>query len=267
MIWTFNDEKNRIVNIIKKIENEQVGLKVIAYDSWYLPLVKQKVVYNLTYLRKINILEEFIFNAILLNIPSGVNVPLISNLMGLDSIFIQDCVNKLCSKHLIIEDKKQKIRMTKGGEYYFEKGMIPNTTVSEEIEFYFDRKFGEFYTKIVQEDNIGVYSEYDLINKLIENKTKYINRQFILDVAKEQGNQIEDIESSKYITKIKSASTIEKSQTLMSEIWVYNTVTGCVLCKVWDHAKTLFRADIEEFINKNSIIKKLEVEKRVNVQN
>lgn len=52
-----------------------------------------------------------------------------------------------------------------------------------------------------------------------------------------------------------SAQTIEKNETLMSEIWVYDVVEDIVFCRIWDHSKGIFRADIADFIQNNTATK------------
>jgi hypothetical protein len=263
MLWTSDEDANSLDFIIDKIENEMIGLQVIATNSWHLPVVKQKVTYTLSSQRKMTILEEYILKAALLDISEGMNIPLISNLLGLDEVFIEACIADLNAKNVINKDVLPLIELTETGKKYFERGMVPDTTTTEEIEYFVDRKFGMFYTKVKQDNAYGIYANYEVINSSIENIKKFINRNFIVNVGKEQGKVIEHPELGKYITSFISAQTIEKSQTLMSEIWVYDIVDDKVFCRIWDHSKGVFRSDIADFIEKHNIDNKFSVDQKI----
>lgn len=255
MLWISDERTNSADFIIDKIENEMVGLQVIATQNWHIPIDKQKVTYTISSQRKITVLEEFIIKAALLNTTEAMNKSLLSSLFGLDEIFIDTCVEYLISKNVIEKTALPNINITETGMKFFKRGMIPDSETTETIEYYIDRKFGMFYTKPVQDDTCGVYENYEFINRKIDNIKKFITRDLIVNVGKEQGKVIEHPEMGKYITSFVSAQTIEKNETLMSEIWVYDVVEDIVFCRIWDHSKGIFRADIAEFIQNNTATK------------
>lgn len=173
----------------------------------------------------------------------------------MDEIFIDTCVEYLIAKNVIDKTALPNIGITETGMKFFKRGMIPDSETTETIEYYIDRKFGMFYTKLKQDDTCGVYENYEFLNRKIDNIKKFITRDFIVNVGKEQGKVIEHPEMGKCITSFVSAQTIEKNETLMSEIWVYDVVEDIVFCRIWDHSKGIFRADIADFIQNNTATK------------
>ena len=260
MLWISDESANTSDFIVDKIENEMMGLQVVAVNKWNLPVVKQKVTYTLSSQRKMTILEEYVMKFAMLEMVEDADILLVSTMLGVDEVFVNACVVELCAKKMLEETVLPVIKLTKTGAEYFERGMVPDKTTTEEIIYYIDPKFGMSYTAIVKDDNYGLYSGYETINRSIENIKKYINRSFIVSVGKEQGKVIEHPELGKRISSLVAAKTLEKAQTLMSEIWVYDVVDGKVFCRVWDHAKGIFRQDIAEFIEKHSIRDKFSVE-------
>lgn len=261
MLWISNENTNASDFIIDKIENEMVGLQVIAVNNWSFPVEKQIVCYTLSSQRKMTILEEFVMKSAVLNIAENVDISLVSSLLGLDEVFVKTCVDELCASKMLEETVLPIIKLTKTGEEYFERGMVPDKSTTEEITYYIDRKFGMFYTKIINDESYGLYAGYETINRSLQDIKKFVNRNFIVSVGKEQGKVIEHPELGKRISSLVSAKTLEKTHTLMSEIWIYDIVESKVFCRVWDHAKGLFRQDIADFIEKHAIKDKFSVEK------
>lgn len=264
MLWISNENTNPLNSIIDKIENEMIGLQVVAMNQWHLPVEKQEVTYTLSNQRKMTILEEFVMNSAILEMDVDADISLISSLLGLDEVFVNACVNELCSKKILEETVLPAIKLTETGAEYFERGMVPDNTTTEEITYYIDRKFGMSYAKIIKDDTYGLYVGYETIYRSIEDIKKYINRNFIVSAGKDQGKVIEHPELGKRISSLVSVKTLEKTQTLMSELWVYDIIDDKVFCRVWDHAKGIFRNDIADFIEKHAISNKFSVEKRLN---
>ena len=260
MLWISNERASTSDFIIDKIENEMMGLQVVAVNQWNLPVVKQKVTYTLSSQRKMTILEEYVMKFAMLEMVEDADISLVSTMLGLDEVFVNACVVELCAKKMLEETVLPVIKLTNAGVEYFERGMVPDETTTEEITYYIDPKFGKSYATIVKDDNYGLYSGYETIHRSMENIKKYINRRFIVSVGKEQGKVIEHPELGKRISSFVAVKTLEKAQTLMSEIWVYDVVDSKVFCRVWDHAKGTFRQDIADFIEKHSIPDKFSVE-------
>ncbi len=263
MLWISNESTTTSDFIIDKIENEMMGLQVVAVNQWNLPVTKQRVTYTLSSQRKMTILEEFVMKFAVLGLAENADISLVSTLLGLDEVFVNACVAELSAKKMLDETILPVIKLTETGGEYFERGMVPDKTTTEEIIYYIDRKFGMSYAEIIKDDAYGLYAGYETINQSMDDIKKYINRNFIVSVGKEQGKVIEHPELGKRISSLASVKTLEKTQTLMSEIWVYDIIDGKVFCRVWDHAKGIFRQDIADFIEKHAIANKFSVEKRL----
>lgn len=261
MLWISNENATTSDFIIDKIENEMMGLQVVAMNQWNLPVEKKKVTYTLSSQRKMTILEEYVMKFAVLDMAENADISLASTLLGLDEVFVNACVAELCAKKMLEETTPPVIKLTKTGEEYLERGIVPDKTTTEEIEYYIDRKFGMSYAEIINDAAYDLYAGYETICHSMEDIKKYINRNFIVNVGKEQGKVIEHPELGKRISSLVSVKTLEKTQTLMSEIWVYDIIDGKVYCRVWDHAKGIFRQDIADFIEKHSIRDKFSVEK------
>ena len=248
MLWTSSKIDTIPEEIVKKIEHEQPGNQVISFRFWNMPVEKQRVIFEVSSLRKANILEEFIINILLLDLNGDLTTPIIARIFGLDEIFINSCISELINKNIIDNESFPIIKLTSFGFDMASKGMIPDKPKAESIEFFMDRKFGVYYTKLLEDDEYGIYPNYEVIEKNKKNVKKYISRNFLLNVSKEMDIDIEDHDKGKMISSFLSVTVVDQKKTLMVEIWLYDVVTEDINCVVWDFSKNMFRPDISDFI-------------------
>ena len=176
MLWISNVSTTTSDFIIDKIENEMMGLQVVAVNQWNLPVTKQRVTYTLSSQRKMTILEEFVMKFAVLGLAENADISLVSTLLGLDEVFVNACVAELSAKKMLDETILPVIKLTETGGEYFERGMVPDKTTTEEIIYYIDRKFGMSYAEIIKDDAYGLYAGYETINQSMDDIKKYINR-------------------------------------------------------------------------------------------
>lgn len=247
-LQTSNEVKQSIDLAIENIKKEMPACQIVKVSSWHLPVFKQRVTYTVTRDREMTVLEEFIMKAATIEVSEGISIALIAHLLQMDEIFVKACVEGLVKKAMLENAVLPIVKLTEIGLKHFERGMIPEKAVAQEIEFYTERKFGVVYAKIVQEASYGIYDKFELINDSITDIKKDVNRSFIINIGKEQGKVIEEPKIGQYISSITSLETLEKSQTLMSEIWIKNADVDREFYRVWDHSKEVFRPEVAELI-------------------
>lgn len=241
------------ITAILAAEKEKNTLAAICTSSWHLPVYKQTLTYEITQMRKATALEEYIMKAASLKLSYSVDVSMLPSIMGLDDLFFEQAIDTLCQKNIIDKTALPILRLTNEGKVAAELGMLPADAVTENIEYYIDRKFAAVYASICEDSQCGVHPKYELIDKTVENAKKYINRKFLVEAGKTVGKEIEDSKAGKRITSIVSAKTTDAAKTLFTEIYLYDMSKGDIVRKIWDHAKGAFRDDWAHLMDDNGI--------------
>ena len=245
-----NEQLEKYDSIVKNIQEKYPQVEIKGIKDWCIPLEKQELTYKVVTPRKVTILEEFLLSAATSDIQDSLSVETLSDLLSLDEVFITSCVTELSEKNIIKENRLPDIVITELGQKYFKQKSVPAKPITEKIEYYIDRKFGTHYSKVVTTKDLTIPESNPIIEKHKEDIKKYINKEFVISVGKEQGRDIEEPDMKKRFLEAVSVKTVEKSHTLITEFWCYNAQENKNIRCIWDHAKMSFREDISEFLNK-----------------
>jgi hypothetical protein len=258
--------------IIALIEKETAGLQVVAVRSWLWPVEKQRINYRLSILRDMNLLEEFVMKTASLALSVPVTIDFVAELLGLDQIFIESCVAELAARQIIQKDRLPVLVLTELGQSVLGLQQLPEDTVRESIEYYFDRKFGGIYSEIMSGESgaaglvgpgglvgqdgqaFAPYRHYAVIEQKVADQKKFINRDFLKKVSKLKGVVLDQPKLGRMLSGIDSAQSLGQCHTLMSEFWVYDIVENQLLCQGWDHAGQVFQPEIASFIQNTPVL-------------
>lgn len=246
-----NEQLEKHDSIVKKIQEKYPLCEIKGVKDWYMPLEMQELIYKVVTPRKVTILEEFLLSAATSDLQDSLSVETLSNLLSLDEVFIESCVEELSDKNIINETRLPDIVITELGREYYKHKSVPAKPTTEKITYYIDRKFGVHYSKVVTTKDLTIPEGNTTIEKYKESIKKYINKEFVISVGKEQGREIEEPNMKKRFLEAVSVKTVEKSHTLITEFWCYDAQEDKNFRCIWDHAKMLFREDIAEFIDKH----------------
>lgn len=244
-----SEQLEKYDSIIKKIQEKYPLCEIKGIKDWYMPLEMQELIYKVVTPRKVTILEEFLLNAATSELQNTLSIETLSDLLSLDEVFINSCVEELCENDIIKKTELPNIVITDLGRDYFKHKAVPAKPTTEKITYYIDRKFGTHYYKIFDTKDLTIPKGNEIIENHKENIKKYINKEFVISVGKEQGREIEEPNMKKRFLEAVSVKTVEKSHTLITEFWCYDAQEDKNFRCIWDYAKTLFREDIAEFID------------------
>ena len=244
-----SEQLEKYDSIIKKIQEKYPLCEIKGIKDWYMPLEMQELIYKVVTPRKVTILEEFLLSAATSELQNTLSIETLSDLLSLDEVFINSCVEELCENDIIKKNELPNIVITDLGRDYFKHKAVPAKPTTEKITYYIDRKFGTHYYKIFDTKDLTIPKGNEIIENHKENIKKYINKEFVISVGKEQGREIEEPNMKKRFLEAVSVKTFEKSHTLITEFWCYDAQEDKNFRCIWDHAKTLFREDIAEFID------------------
>ena len=244
-----SEQLEKYDSIIKKIQEKYPLCEIKGIKDWYMPLEMQELIYKVVTPRKVTILEEFLLNAATSELQNTLSIETLSDLLSLDEVFINSCVEELCENDIIKKTELPNIVITNLGRDYFKHKAVPAKPTTEKITYYIDRKFGTHYYKIFDTKDLTIPKGNEIIENHKENIKKYINKEFVISVGKDQGREIEEPNMKKRFLEAVSVKTVEKSHTLITEFWCYDAQEDKNFRCIWDHAKTLFREDIAEFID------------------
>lgn len=244
-----SEQLEKYASIIKKIQEKYPLCEIKGIKDWYMPLEMQELIYKVVTPRKVTILEEFLLNAATSELQNTLSIETLSDLLSLDEVFINSCVEELCENDIIKKTELPNIVITDLGRDYFKHKAVPAKPTTEKITYYIDRKFGTHYYKIFDTKDLTIPKGNEIIENHKENIKKYINKEFVISVGKEQGREIEEPNMKKRFLEAVSVKTVEKSHTLITEFWCYDAQEDKNFRCIWDYAKTLFREDIAEFID------------------
>lgn len=245
MLWISDNKSDELNIIIEKLENDKKGNVAVCYKLWGYPLLVQKIMFNHIVPRKMNILEEFLMKSTFINALENISVNHISELLGLDEVFVNTCHDELLAKGLLVNGIYPEIELSKLGEECFKSGVVPDHITNDEVTFYFDKKTGLVYKNIINSDKYDIFKDYE---SMYDFKMIY-NREFISEISRKQGKAI----NPNFISSEITPYTTVESYCLIAEIWIYNIIDQSTICKVWDYSDNNFRSDIEKLLyNKNS---------------
>lgn len=245
-----SEQLEKYASIIKKIQEKYPLCEIKGIKDWYMPLEMQELIYKVVTPRKVTILEEFLLNAATSELQNTLSIETLSDLLSLDEVFINSCVEELCENDIIKKTELPNIVITDLGRDYFKHKAVPAKPTTEKITYYIDRKFGTHYYKIFDTKDLTIPKGNEIIENHKENIKKYINKEFVISVGKEQGREIEEPNMKKRFLEAVSVKTIEKSHTLITEFWCYDPQEDKNFRCILDHAKASFREDISSFLDK-----------------
>ena len=253
MSWTLAEpqaaldpELDAVIRKLGVVNDSPVN--TLAARSWHYAVQKQRIVYQLSRLRKCTLLEEFIFKATAMTPLEPVDTALVAELLGLDQVFIESVAASLGSLGLVESEALPDIRFTANGRTALDKGEIIENCATESLEYYFDRKFGSLYAKTAQNASEPVWPAQAMLDKTIANLKEYVNKAFVLRAGAVLDRDIERPDLGQTVSAIVNATVVEPALTLMSEIWTWDAKKCHASCLVWDHARQVFNDDLAAFI-------------------
>lgn len=244
------DLSEKYAPIISRITEKIPGAVILSAKDSYYPVFRQKVRFGVASLRKPDILEEYIMKAASLDIEEDTDIDFLSVLLGLDVVFLEDCINKLSEKKIIQSECLPVVKLTENGLHHLKKGTFPDDEQIEEIGYYIDKKSGLFYTSLAKDSSAKLWDKYSIVAKHKESIKKYITRKFICDVGRSLGREIEPEDGSRRIVSVISAKLTAEAGTLITEFTAQVPGIETPVCVIWDYAHSMFRDDLAEIINK-----------------
>lgn len=231
------------------ISRKYPQMQILSAKDCLYPLQKQKVRYTVTSVKKAELLEEYIMKAAMLALTDGTNIALLSKMLGMDEIFLTDCIDSLCDRGILKKESLPLLELTESGKRHAASGTVPSDEILDDIEYFIDKKSGLFYTAPIENPSCEIWENYKLVEQYVENIKKYISRKFICDVGTELGKEIEDSGGTTRITSVVSAKITGQAHTLITEFILENSDSE-KLYLIWDHAKSAFRNDLSEIMKK-----------------
>ncbi len=232
-----------------KVEKADPTLAAICASSWHLPIYRQTLTYELSSMRKMTAIEEYLLKAADMKLSFCLEVPMLPSLFGLDEVFFDQVIDFLTAKGAISKEALPKLKLTEMGKGFLEQGKISAEAITDSIEYYIDRKFATVYATPSKEERIGMHPKCNSIDKAGENARKYINRKFALEAAKTIGKDIENHKLGTRLTSIVSAKTTDAAKALFSEIWFYDMAGNTFVRKIWDHGRKCFHNELAHLLD------------------
>jgi len=232
-----------------KVEKTDPSLVAICASSWHLPIYRQTLTYELSSMRKMTAIEEYLLKAADMKLSYDIDVSMLPSLFGLDEVFFDEVIDFLTAKGAIDKAALPTLKLTEEGKSFLAQGKISAEAITDSIEYYIDRKFATVYAAPSKEERIGMHPKYNTIDKAGENARKYINRKFALEAAKTIGKEIENPKLGTRLTSIVSAKTTDAAKALFSEIWFYDMAGGTFVRKIWDHGRKCFHNELAHLLD------------------
>ena len=167
-----SEQLEKYDSIIKKIQEKYPLCEIKGIKDWYMPLEMQELIYKVVTPRKVTILEEFLLNAATSELQNTLTIETLSDLLSLDEVFINSCVEELCENDIIKKNELPNIVITDLGRDYFKHKAVPAKPTTEKITYYIDRKFGTHYYKIFDTKDLTIPKGNEIIEKHKDAKHK-----------------------------------------------------------------------------------------------
>ena len=90
--------------IAAKVEKSSPTLAAICASSWHLPIYRQALTYELSSMRKMTAIEEYILKAADMKLSYNIDVSMLPSLFGLDEVFFDAVIDFLTAKGAIDKD-------------------------------------------------------------------------------------------------------------------------------------------------------------------
>jgi hypothetical protein len=229
---------------IERVENQKLGQQVVLVKQWSLPTFKYEISIGISKSRPFNIIEEFIIKIALSGIKETIDQGFVSNLLGLDEIFVDKYASDLANKNVIDREI---------GKEYFNKGLVPVDLIYEKVDVYFDSLFKSLYHKSGEVNRLPTLKEARMIEfselGLREEIEKHLNKQVINNLGKRTGIIFERDDLGQKIIDISASERyIEHGRANFIEIWIYDIVEDKLFCRVWDEIQEIYRDDVEDYV-------------------
>jgi len=247
MLWTSSRLENLYKSVLERVINENPELLVSDIRMWSLPVTKYSVKYKYVTSRKMNIVEEYILKAALLEIDVEIDISFIVETLGLNIVFIESCINNLAEYEMIYSNFLPVIKLTPKGMQCFQRNLIADNEQLGLIEFYYDCIFNTIYADIKYEDAVENFRKYDILDKNLNTKKNPMIKQslseFINGAEHNQNSKV----NRKIITSLFEYENIGCYETLFCEVSGYDINKKETFYKLWDFAKNCYRYDISKY--------------------
>ena len=248
--------QERVNNIEKELGKEVVMIRPFSINF-------QKYNFSLTISKSkpFNILEEFIAKIALSDMEQDVTNQKISDMLGIDLLFVDSSVKKLVQAGMISKDNLPGIKITPLGKKQFERGFVLTTEGRETIPAYYNPEVESLYTTLDE-----ATSEEGLSIPLYgENKDSRLTQEKLLgkvvELAKLQGKELEKSQINQFVSHFDAIQPLNdfKSANYL-EYWVYDVAEKSVSPRVWDIQNNKFSDDISQYVKSNHILEPEEFE-------
>lgn len=257
-----------IGEIIYGIEEKEDKMKVIYHKEWLIPFHKYNININSTVYKNISIIEEFILKIGLSDIENNITKEFISDMLGLDIIFIESYVNKLIRVGMIDVNKLPQIVITDKGKSQYESKRVFHSIKNDVFQAYYHPGINNVYDyKNKKIENIDILNFRPIIPERIDNINEEL-RDKIINLAK--AHKIIPVKN--IINQELSSITIEKAEkdivyAKILELWVYDIVEKTLQCRVWNYQMNSFDNDISKYITYKKPLEKEDFILPVNIDN
>lgn len=262
------DEKKHIDIVINNLEQNNIQ-QVLESNSFYLKKSAYGVDYKIAGYRDIELLEMGILKYLILEFESlENNVENISNLTGVDKIFLTKPLDELMKLKLVLKDSEV-LSITEEGKKIFKEKRIPVPSRNNTLEFLYD-KYTNKYTvynndlndSVIQEEEQKIL-DLNFLKKLYDSEEvlPQITADIIQDISednllkkmmKKRLEEIRDISEPKYILEYWNRYEL---------FYVYDYLESKIFLRVWDYTQKKFVDEVLEILKEKadySIDKKLE---------
>ena len=254
------DYDRTIQDKVNNIEKE-LGKEVIMVRPYSINFQKYNFTLTISKSKPFNILEEFIAKIALSDIEQIVTSQKISDMLGIDLLFVNSSVQKLVQAGMISKDDLPGIKITPLGKEQFDRGFVLTTEGRETIPAYFNPEVGSLYTTLdetarEEEPNIPLYGEnkdYRLTQDELMKK--------VIEQAKHQGKELEKSQINQFVSHFDAIQPLNDFKAAnYLEYWIYDIADKSVSPRVWDVQNNKFSDAISQYVKSNHMLEPEEFE-------
>lgn len=247
------DNENKINEIIKNIEKNPIQ-SVLSYNEFDINIGIYSVDFNISGYRELELLEMGILKFLSLRFKTLENsIYGISDMIGIDEIFLKKPLEKLKDAKLI-EDQENILKITNEGEKFFLERRAPIPLTKNTVKFIYN-SFTEEILRFIednQDESLGELLKGDKVLELDFIKDYEINKISIPEVKEDDINKISRSSKMKINSKKQKISNISNIELLEERLnrylilYVYDHLDKRIYLRVWDYITEKFSNKILE---------------------
>jgi hypothetical protein len=123
----------RLQEVMRSVEEEEIGLRVVSAELYNLPYIDIQVTIEILEARAFNILEEFILRAAHMLQPQPTREGLAA-MLGLDRLFVDASWQRLAEMEAVVVAEAETLCLTEQGRDFYLQGQLPPASHSETLD-------------------------------------------------------------------------------------------------------------------------------------